>query len=238
MCSGKVNGVVVCTSCGSDTTTKKVESSTSTKTETPAEGPPTTTENKTQEKTTTVNGDQVTTTTTITNEDGSKTEETKTESRGEFCKNNPEDTLCKGTVFSESCTSDPACSGDAATCAIAKATWINKCAVEELKKETAVSNLFDDANPVGNAEFQALSARALNKDGEHDFDLFATFQEKREDYLNFTSSCPAQGLNFEFKGKTYSFDTEFVCQLGEFVRLLMHIAAYMMVARLLSRTFA
>jgi hypothetical protein len=250
---GTVNGVTVCS--GTATNTTSTSSTTSNTT-----NPDGSTTGSTSSSNTTCTGDKCTTTTTTTESGsgggggGGTSTTTKTESRDEFCKNNPTNIACKGgnefckqnpntaickeSKFTGSCEQEPSCDGDAATCAIAKATWINKCAVEELKKKTAVSDLFNDTEPLGSAEFQSLSARALNKDGEADFDIYATFQEKRENYLNFTSSCPAYGLSFELKGRTYNFDTEFVCQLGEFVRLLMHIAAYMMVARLLARTFA
>lgn len=242
---GEVNGVAVCTGPVSSAATSDTTTTTTTN--------PDSSSTTTTSKSTSCTGGNCTTTTTTITDNGPATSTTTTTSQGDFCAENPKHiackaqggfceenpdlSICKDSTFTGSCEEEPACEGDAATCAIARATWISRCAVDELKEKTAVSDLFDHENPGGSPEFEADIQKALNKDGANDFDIFAKFQEKRQDYINVTGNCPAQGLAFEFKGKTYNFNTEFVCQLGEFVRLLMHIAAYMLVARLLSRTF-
>ena len=86
------------------------------------------------------------------------------------------------------------------------------------------------AQPFGD---QAAADAALNKDGSQDFDIYQKFLQKRQTYLQFSSSC-SPDLSFDFDGKHYQFDTTVLCQIGFVVKLLIHIAAYMALVRLLT----
>lgn len=80
-----------------------------------------------------------TTTTTIYN-NGSSTTATATQDQAGFCKANPSDKVCFGdgtgsqSTFGGSCSAGFTCSGDAAMCAAAKATWLTHC---DLNTETS-----------------------------------------------------------------------------------------------------
>lgn len=101
---GTVNGAVVCVAKGTPnsahTTSKDQSTSSSTTTNKDASGATTNTDSTSQTKSESqsVNGDKVTTTTTTTttNADGTSTQNQteKTESIGEYCKNNPSAPLC------------------------------------------------------------------------------------------------------------------------------------------------
>lgn len=237
MAYGTVNGVVVCTA---PSQTSQQSSSTQTTTNKDPATNTTTTTTTNQQTSTSCDGDNCTTTTTTTNAStGQSTTQQSDQTKGDFCKENPSSPYCKAEgTFSGACDSGPACTGDAVQCAQAAEVFKLRCLSEELTKETATSKLFDADNPGGTSAQLALAAKALNKDGESDFDLWSTFQSKRQNYVQVSGNCPAYNLSFDFKGRTYNLSqTQIVCELGEWVRLMVHIIAYLFVAKLLSRTF-
>lgn len=152
---------------------------------------------------------------------------------GAFCVANPGSQLCQGGGgFSGNCGAQPVCKGDAIQCAIAAATFEMNCQQLAALEEAQV---FMDG--LGGTEpTEAMVAQALNREGEFDFDIAQAFQDAQENYVSFTKSClPPMG--FTFKGHTYQFNTGFICEIGDFVRLMLHLVAYMMVLRIIQRAF-
>lgn len=147
-----------------------------------------------------------------------------------FCQENPDSMICKKNTWSGDCETPPVCDGDAVLCATAKAVWEHRCVNKWAEKDNYLSNGIDKEHLFGD---QAKIDAALNKDGTKDFDILATFQAKRQNYLTFSSSCNPD-LSFDFRGQHYQIDTTALCQIGLVVRVLMHLAAYMMLLRILT----
>lgn len=243
---GNVNGIDVCVRPQPGETFDK-ETSTGNETtgtaETAADG--TTTEKTTSTTTECKDGKCTTTTTTTTTTKGADgqqigeaTTETKSEVKPEadFCKLNPQHAQCAGTQtggsFSGGCTTGFACTGDAVQCAIARAAHTEACNQKAIADDA--QGFMDGLGAVEPTD--AKVAEALNRDGEFDFDIAEAFQDAQQNYVTFTASClPPMG--FTFKGQTYSFNTGFICEIGDFVRLMLHLIAYMTVLRVISRAF-
>lgn len=243
-----VNGSGKCASPGPDNsseadklTTGKKESTTTnpdgskitTKEETQTRINPVTGESETvvkkTEKTIGPNGEDLGTKTTESKGTGDKGGKNGDGSKG-FCEENPQATICKKSTWTGDCESPPVCDGDAVQCATAKAVWEHRCVNKWAEKENELSGGVDQQNLFGD---QAKIDAALNKSGEKDFDILATFQAKRQTYLTFASSCNPD-LSFDFKGVHYQFDTTVLCQLGLVVKVLLHLAAYMALLRMLT----
>lgn len=243
---GNVNGIDACVRPQPGETFDK-ETSTGNETtgtsETAADG--TTTEKTTSTTTECKDGKCTTTTTTTTTTKGADgqqigeaTTETKSEVKPEadFCKLNPQHAQCAGTQtggsFSGGCTTGFACTGDAVQCAIARAAHTEACNQKAIADDA--QGFMDGLGAVEPTD--AKVAEALNRDGEFDFDIAEAFQDAQQNYVTFTASClPPMG--FTFKGQTYSFNTGFICEIGDFVRLMLHLIAYMTVLRVISRAF-
>jgi hypothetical protein len=243
---GYVNGVVMCVPIN-----KTQENATKTDTSTKPDG------SKTQVKTdTSVKCDGVTCTTTTTtttiefNSSGTQigtstgtnstskpdpsasgASGTGTKGDSSFCAENPSSAMCKQGAFTGNCASGFTCEGDPAACASAKALQEQKC--EQQKASEALAEHADETL----AKFdQAKSDAALNKDGSKDLKLNEIWDSKRKAYLDFANGCPVSEKSFTFRGQTYTFDLSIVCSIGEFVKVLMHLAAYMFALRLFQRT--
>lgn len=243
---GNVNGIDVCVRPQPGETFDK-ETSTGNETtgtsETAVDG--TTTEKTTSTTTECKDGKCTTTTTTTTTTKGADgqqigeaTTETKSEVKPEadFCKANPQHAQCAGTrtggKFAGNCAAGFTCSGDAVQCAIARVQHEQACQATAVREEG--EGFMQSLGAVEPTE--AKVAEALNRDGEFDFDIAQAFQDAQQNYVTFTASClPAMG--FTFKGQTYSFNTGFICEIGDFVRLMLHLIAYMTVLRVISRAF-
>ncbi|KAF7600093.1 hypothetical protein BGI27_04155 [Candidatus Dactylopiibacterium carminicum] len=189
---------------------------------------------------TTCSGGSCTTTTTTTGSDGSSTSTTTTgASRGDseqlnLCQQMPQLSICKNGSFTGTyCQTAPSCDGDAVQCAQATQLWQIRCQWAWAEEANDLSAIHDETSQ--NLPTQAEIDAALNKDGSGDLDIWATFQEKRKDYLTFSGSCIAE-KGFTYKGREYKFDLSILCELGKFLRLIMHIIAYIGVVHLLSRT--
>lgn len=243
---GNVNGIDSCVRPQPGETFDRETSTgneTSGTTETAADG--TTTEKSTTTTTECKDGKCTTTTTTTTTTKGADgqqigeaTTETKAEVKPEadFCKANPQHAQCAGTKtggsFSGGCTTGFACTGDAVQCAIARAAHTEACNQKAIADDA--QGFMDGLGAVEPTD--AKVAEALNRDGEFDFDIAEAFQDAQQNYVTFTASClPPMG--FTFKGQTYSFNTGFICEIGDFVRLMLHLIAYMTVLRVISRAF-
>lgn len=147
-----------------------------------------------------------------------------------FCAENPNSPICKPSSWSGDCETPPVCDGDAVQCATARAVWEHRCVNKWAESPNDLSAGVDQTKLFGDAD---KAAAALNNDGSKDWDVLAKFQEKRQNYLTFSSSC-APDLSFDFKGEHYTFDTSVLCQLGLVVKILLHLAAYMTLIRLLT----
>ncbi|WP_156376564.1 virulence factor TspB C-terminal domain-related protein [Methylophilus sp. Leaf414] len=105
---GYVNGVPVCVPKGSSSATPVKDSNQSTTTNSSTDTKGNTSSTTSSEvKNATQDGDQVTSSTTKTNADGTKTEETKTESVTSFCATNPTHPICKKAAQEEEEGPDP-----------------------------------------------------------------------------------------------------------------------------------
>lgn len=234
---GYVNDKVVCV-----TPDKTGANSTKTNTTTNSDG----TKTKTDTNTTiscTGEGSCTTTTTTVTtvyNSDGSQksqTSDTKSETKSassggaqstSFCQENPDLPICKKSSANIACGSF-SCDGDAVQCAALRIDYDNKCNVEKS------ASLFPDVNSETIKFDKAKSDAALNKDGKSDIDLFSIWQSKRQDYVNYTKSCPAGKSTLDVMGKKIDLDITLVCTIGEFVSLVVRIGAYLVVLRLFAQ---
>lgn len=148
----------------------------------------------------------------------------------DFCDSHPNSIVCKPGAWSGSCDQGFACDGDAVICATAKAVWEHRCVNKWAETENELSAGVDRTQLFGD---EAKAAAALNKDGSKDWDLMAKFSENRKEYLKFSSSC-AMDLSFDFKGQHYVFDTSILCQIGLVIKVLLHLAAYLVLIRLLT----
>lgn len=144
--AGQVNGVDVCIPySGSDDVETIDESSKET-----SEGSNTTQETTSKHTSCTNNScTTTTTTTTIINGGAPVTRATQeTESRDDFCTENPRAQQCKESAFSGSCASGFTCEGDAVQCAQARELYRLSCALQADSPEAALyaSNASPNAN--------------------------------------------------------------------------------------------
>ena len=150
----------------------------------------------------------------------------------DFCAKHPDLSICKKSSYSGSgCDQPPKCEGDAVQCAIAKTVWESRCAQKKLEDENDLQKLVDANNLGGN---QAIADKALNKNGDGDFDLYKEFISSQKDYFHYSGTCP-QNPEFTFKGQTYKLDISVLCTLGRFIKVLIYIFSYMPVLKLFAR---
>jgi hypothetical protein len=235
---GYINGVFTCID---NDTNKPVdpkppqETTTTETTQTNPDGSTTTT-------TTTTNSNGTSSTTTeTTNPDGSTTTTTTGSPQNEvddFCRLNPTAAICAKSEASggSTCTESPTCNGDPIQCSILRQQWENRCQAEKIKEGTdylkpAETTIELPDDPLGDGTNADLAPGQV----EVETDVFQSFQEHREVYLNFSSECIGE-WSFEFKGRTYTFDLSVVCQLAIFAKLMLHLLAYLFVARLIHKT--
>ena len=127
------------------------------------------------------------------------------------------------------------CRGDAIQCAIAKRVFEHRCLTYWQEQDNPVSSLVNRNNLLGDVTDQQ-AAQALNQDGMGDPDIAEIFREKRQDWITFAEQC-IDHIDFEFKGNTYSFNLAFMCEMGIFIRVIIHIVAYMTLMRAFTRNF-
>lgn len=159
----------------------------------------------------------------------SKTTTTQQTNSG-FCEQNPNSPLCKEAKesrFGGGCDSGFVCEGDAATCASARASHELKCSFQP----DSTTGLHDAENPGGTGPQVAKAAEALNADGTKDFNIASEFSSKNQQWVNFSSGCPVGVQQFSILGKTLEVDASIVCDIGLFIRLMVHIVAYLGLAR-------
>ena len=159
----------------------------------------------------------------------SKTTTTQQSNLG-FCEQNPNSPLCKESKesrFGGGCDSGFTCDGDAATCASARAAHELKCSFQP----DSTTGLHDSENPGGTPGQAAKAAEALNADGNKDFNIAAEFSAKNQQWVNYSSACPVGVQQFSILGKTVEIDASIVCDIGLFIRLMVHIVAYLGLAR-------
>lgn len=216
------NGVVTCIA--ADVTQTETSSAT-----TGGSTSSSTTETKTS-------GDRVTETTTTTDASGTTTSSSTDSSIEAYCLNHPAAALCssvnKGYTFGDvDCNMKFVCDGDAASCAQALIAKTDYCA--KSRKDGVVGDLGLDSSGLANAKTAGDSA--LNSDGSKDFNLYTSFEEKRQNYVTYASSC-IPSASFTYRGTTYTIDTSAVCNIGLAIKVFLHIAAYLGVVKMLSKT--
>jgi hypothetical protein len=153
-----------------------------------------------------------------------------TQNASSFCQENPNSDQCKGaekSTFGGGCDSGFTCSGDAATCASARAAHELKCSFQP----DSTTGLHDAENPGGTVGQQGKAESALNSDGSKDFNIATEFSAKNQQWVNFSSGCPVGVQQFSILGKTLEIDASIVCDIGLFIRLMVHIVAYLGLAR-------
>lgn len=237
--AGYVNNKFVCVDRSSgqpvDTTTAPAPTTSTTQQSPPVTNP----DNSITTTTTTTNTDNSTTTiTTTVYPDGSKTTTQtntpapNTDPTAAFCEENPDSPLCAKSSFGGACGAFT-CDGDAIQCAMAREQHNRNCSLYD--EANTFSNLVDKDNPGGTQAQVAAATAALNQDGSSDFDMWTTFQQKQQVYMQFSSTCP-DSMGFEFKGQQYTFDLSVLCEIGKVLKLLLHLTAYMTIMGLLART--
>lgn len=185
-------------------------------------------------------GGQCTTTETTTtttrdaqgNQTGSETttKETTTPA-SDFCAKNPTAPSCVGTEGKESkwtgsCSSGTICTGDAVQCAIAKAAHEERCSRAWAEQPNEMADLAAAAMNEANNYDGQLAARALNKNGEFDFNIVDAFNDAQDEYVTFTKECiSVPAINV--MGVTLEFDVGVLCDVGSVLRLFLHLLAYM-----------
>ncbi len=146
----------------------------------------------------------------------------------EFCQKNPSSPLCKkeSSEFSGSCESGFSCSGDAATCATARGSWELRCTFSG-----GSGGLIDEFNSGGTPGDLTNAELALNKTGSGDFNIAEAFQANNQQWLTFSASCPVADQTFNVAGAQIEIKAAQICDVGVFVRFLIHLVAYMALAR-------
>ena len=178
-CPGEVNGLTIWVPCTNTVETSTPKTSTST-VSTPTG---TTTVTITETTTTTCTGDgSCTTVSNVTNSTGSggtptttTTTGTSSGSKGEFCKQNPTAFACAGdgsSSFGGACNTGFVCDGDAAMCAIARATNQLKCgmldgtateaATYDAAKASTSTGVGTDTVAISSASFDTSNALAVS----------------------------------------------------------------------------
>lgn len=128
------------------------------------------------------------------------------------------------------------CSGDAVQCGVAREAWMARCIAEQVNSlEGNDNSVFDPNKPFGTDDFKQKGDDALNKNGLFDFDVMEAFQKNRQEYFSFAAGC-ISSVPVNIYGNLLTIDLSILCELGKFIRLIMHIAAYLIVLRLMHRT--
>lgn len=194
---GEVNGMTICANSGGPTVTKSTESGTTT-TSTPG-GTSTTSTTKTE--TTTCQAGVCTTITVVNSTPGTgsatSTTTTKTSGEGEFCASKPDDPQCQSdTEFGGTCvaggTGTYTCTGDAVSCAIARAVNDAKCLLTPSPAAVTV------ANELAAGTFGAPLTNTVKNLGSFD------------QTNPFGSACPAD-QTFEAAGRSFTIKLSSVC---------------------------
>lgn len=138
-CPGEINGVTVYVDCSSSTSSDTSTAGTKTTVVTTSTSSTSTTTNSTPgtrtDTSVTCSAGSCTLTTVVTDTSGTAaagtaTTTTQTGDMPGLCKQNPDASFCKNSTFSGSCATEFVCNGDAAMCAVARATNILKCSAD------------------------------------------------------------------------------------------------------------
>lgn len=68
---------------------------------------------------------------------------------------------------------------------------------------------------------------------EASFDIFELFEKYRKDYFKFSRSCPTS-VQIDIFGQIKTINIDILCKFGDFLRLILHISAYMILLKLVS----
>ncbi|MFT3758296.1 hypothetical protein [Thauera sp.] len=132
-----------------------------------------------------------------------------------------------------SCGGNVMCQGDAIMCAIARMDHERKCrdrAIENDAESVASGNRYMGAAK-GISDEDA--ARALNKDGAGDFDLGEEWEKNQKEWVDAPVAAACIHIDpIEVLGATIDIDASPLCSVADFVRVLLHIIAYMNLIRL------
>lgn len=140
---------------------------------------------------------------------------------------------CQESGWAGNCDAGFSCDGDAVQCAVARGVWDQRC--KELANETAAQDYMTGQGLVHSIPAAKLAA-ATNSDGSGDVNMLTKFQDAQQNYLEFAAEC-LPPLSFTFKGHTYTFNTQPVCEVGGFVKMMLHLVAYMFLLKILDNAF-
>lgn len=150
----------------------------------------------------------------------------ETQSQPSFCKENPNSFICKNSNFNGSCETGFTCDGEAAACATARASWELRCAFKGNS-----GGLLDEEN-LGGSEYMLNRAEAaLNKDGDSDFNIASAFSDSSQAWVNFSSACPVANQTYQIGLAAVELDASIICDIGRFIRMMIHIVAYLALMR-------
>lgn len=178
--------------------------------------------------------------TTVTHPDGDKisTSKDETKSAPKFCADNPDSPICKKSSISDgdiaNCDTPPVCDGDVISCSVAKSSWQDYCESRKLSKEFASNPYRDLVNTSQVGGDQAAIDKASNRSGSADLNIYDRFLANRQTYISWASAC-ISSAGFDFKGVHYAFDLSFLCQIGDFIRILLQMVAFVSVIKMFAR---
>jgi len=171
-----------------------------------------------------------TTTTTNTNADGTPAPgggtEVKTETQpiNDFCKANPTDPSCVGQTsngaFSGTCEGGFKCTGDAVQCAIAEASWSDRCMSAQMETENDFSTLYVDSVAQSGQPPTAIPEE----------DLSNVFTESS--YVGGGVSCPSD-ISFSAFGRSITAPLGWLCSYLGIIALMLKTMAWLFVIRLI-----
>lgn len=142
---------------------------------------------------------------------------------GDFCKKNPTSALCVKNSFSgNGCTSAPTCSGDAAMCAMAIASYNLECKFENTK---TLSDVLTDSGLT-----TAATKTAWTSSNASTVDLSTTLQTNQRDL---TGSCPAP-IAVATPFWSGSVSVQPLCDLASIAGVLVMLAATFGAVRIVS----
>ena len=202
-----------------------------------------TTTTTTPTTTTTTQYDPATDTHTTTTTDNTTNETTTTSGSGQGLQpggtsSNPDygqngDT---GTYADGGCVSPPSCSGDVVACGVSYQAWKIRCLQEKSLEIDGSEGHYSQSDPFKSGAIGDTEKKSVNADGAFDFDILESFQEKRKNYLNFASGCMGNITINLFHGQSVSVDLSVLCRLGDIIRFILHMAAYLLAIRLIHKT--
>jgi hypothetical protein len=137
--------------------------------------------------------------------------------------------LCGGdsTWAGADCAAAPACTGDAVQCAQAVEIWKLQCALTTEPTDTAYElgkSIVEGNDP--------LTDNPLDPENITEIDV-EDIVSQAAGQRTLTASC-IESPSLSILGKTYTFDTSYLCQIGEMLGYMLVAAASIIAVRMIS----